>query len=288
MMNKSMRLFGAVAMGAALFLSQAGAEAAEKDAAAVEASFHTPTCVLMRFSDDTRFKALESNERFSDLVMEKLLESGKVRLQVQTPINKDVEDMLYNERSQEFIDAKRAIESGDLSAVFEGQAFSDETANTFSTAEQGQTITPSLTGRIGKENEAEYLIHGTIVELGKGAWEDMDFKMGMQVGATVLNNIPGLGIFGSIASIAMQNSHKNDEGFGVVADMRIIRAADGKVVWNKRASVRSKKTKNIGISIYSKDSAELNETDYVKALEKAAGTLVGDMVKDINEHRLSL
>ena len=30
------------------------------------------------------------------------------------------------------------------------------------------------------------------------------------------------------------------------------------------------------------------QNEIVKALEKAAGTLVGDMVKDINEHRLSL
>ena len=275
-------------MGAAMFLSQAGAEAAEQEAAAVESSLHKPTCVLMKFSDDTRFKALESNERFSDLVMEKLLESGKVSLQVQTPINKDMEDMLYNERSQEFLDAKRAIESGDLSAVFEGQAFSDETANTFSTAEQGHIITPSLTSRIGKENEAEYLIHGTIVELGKGAWDDVEFNMGMSIGAAVLQNIPGLGIFGGIASSVMQSAHKSDMGFGVVADMRIIRAADGKVVWNKRASVRSKKTKNMNIAIYSTDSAALNETDYVKALDKAAKELVDDMVKDINEHRLSL
>lgn len=287
-MNKSMKLLGAVALGASLFLSQAGAEAADKEAAAVETSFHTPTCVLMKFSDDTRFKALESDERFSDLVMEKLLDSGKVSLQVQTPINKDMEDMLYNERSQEFIDAKRAIESGDLSAVFEGQAFSDEMANTFSTAEQGHIITPSLTGRIGKENGAEYLIHGTIVELGKGSWDDVGFNTGMSIGAAVLQNIPGLGIIGGIAGSIMQSAHKEDMGFGVVADMRIIRAEDGKVVWNKRTSVRSKKTKNLNVSLYSKDSSALNETDYVKALDKAAKALVDDMVKDINEHRLSL
>ena len=287
-MNKSLKMLGAVALGAALFLPQAGAEAAEQEAVVVETALRTPTCVLMKFSDDTRFKALESDERFSDLVMEKLLESGKVSMQVQAPINKDVEDMLYNERSQEFIDAKRAIESGDLSAVFEGQAFSDETANTFATAEQGQIVNPALTGRIGKENHAEYLIHGTIVELGKGTWGDVGFNTGMAVSSAVIKNIPGLGIFGSIGGMILDNAHKEDTGFGVIADMRIIRADNGQVVWTKRASVRSKKTKNMNIALYNQGSKDLSETDYVKALEKAAKDLVHSMVEDINTKKLSL
>ena len=286
-MKNMLKCAAAIAMGIAMILPGVGTEAAAASTAAATAG-KSPSCVVMKFSDDTRYKGLESDERFAELVMEKMLDSGRFQLQTQKPIAKDMEEMLYNERSQEFVDAKRAIESGDLSAVFEGQAFKDEMANTLSTADKGQIVAPSVTSRIGKESNAEYLVHGTIVNLGKGSWEDVDFKTGTTIAAEVLKNIPGFGLLGSIGGGLLQNARKVDTGFGVMVDMRIIRAVDGKVVWNQRSQVRVKKTKNLNVALYTKNSASLNETDYVKALDKAAQEVVKSMVKDLDEHKLFL
>ena len=285
-MKNMLKCAAAMALGAALIFPGTDTEAAA--AAPAATASQSPSCVVMKFSDDTRYKGLESDERFAELVMEKLVDSGRFKLQTQKPIGKDMEEMLYNERRQEFVDAKRAIESGDLSAVFEGQAFKDEMANTLSTADKGQIVAPAVTSRIGKESNAEYLIHGTIVNLGKGTWEDTDFKSGTSLAATVLQNIPGLGLFGSIGGGLLRNANKVDTGFGVIVDMRVIRAADGEVVWNQRSQVRVKKTKNLNVPLYSKNSAALNETDYVKALDKAAQEVVKGMVKDLDEHKLFL
>ena len=40
-------------------------------------AFANPSCVLMRFTDDTRYDRVESAATLSDLGMEKLLNSGK-------------------------------------------------------------------------------------------------------------------------------------------------------------------------------------------------------------------
>lgn len=285
-MKNMLKCAAAMALGAALIFPGTDTEAAA--AAPAATASQSPSCVVMKFSDDTRYKGLESDERFAELVMEKLVDSGRFKLQTQKPIGKDMEEMLYNERRQEFVDAKRAIESGDLSAVFEGQAFKDEMANTLSTADKGQIVAPAVTSRIGKESNAEYLIHGTIVNLGKGTWEDTDFKSGTSLAATVLQNIPGLGLFGSIGGGLLRNANKVDTSFGVMVDMRVIRASDGKVVWNQRSQARVKKTKNFSVGLYNKSNASLNETDYVKALDKAAQEVVKGMVKDLDEHKLFL
>ena len=49
-----------------------------------------------------------------------------------------------------------------------------------------------------------------------------------------------------------------------------------------------KKTKNFSVGLYNKSNASLNETDYVKALDKAAQEVVKGMVKDLDEHKLFL
>ena len=44
-------------------------------------AFANPSCVLMRFTDDTRYDRVESAATLSDLGMEKLLNSGKFNVE---------------------------------------------------------------------------------------------------------------------------------------------------------------------------------------------------------------
>ena len=68
-----------------------------------------PTCVLMKFTDDTRFDKVDSAGMLSDLVMEKLVNTGKLNFRGTKVINQDIEKMLYNERAAELRNARRAI-----------------------------------------------------------------------------------------------------------------------------------------------------------------------------------
>lgn len=257
-----------------------GAEAAEKE----KVFAPRPTCVMMKFTDETRFHRLDSDERFAEMVLDKLLATGKFNLQSTKPVPQDLEAMLYTDRYQEMQDAKTAIENDDLSAVFESPAFSDQYALTLSTAEKGQTLASGVTSRIGAENHAEYLIQGTILSLGKGSWEDADFRLGTSLASVALNYIPG---FGGLLSSIIGNMSKADTGFGVMADLRVIRADTGEVVWSGREQARAGKSKT-NFVVASSGGVELSETDYVKALDKAADKIVQKLVKDIDENKVFL
>ncbi len=263
------------------FYVMAGSEAA---AAEKEKVFTPkPTCVMMKFTDETRFNRLDSDERFAELVLDKLLATGKFNLQSTKPIPQNMEDMLYTDRYQEMQDAKAAIENDDLSAVFESPAFSDQYALTLSTAEKGQAIAAGVTSKIGKENNAEYLIQGTILSLGKGSWEDQDFRMATSLASVALSYIPGAWLFGNLVN----SMSKEDTGFGVMADLRIIRADTGEVVWSNREQARAGKSQT-NFVLASSGGTELSETDYVKALDKAADKIVQNLVKDIDENKVFL
>jgi hypothetical protein len=239
-----------------------------------------PTCVMMNFTDETRFHQLDSDKRFAELVLDKLLDTGKVNLQSTKPIPENMEEMLYNDRYQEMLAAKTAIENNDLSAVFEGPTFQDKYSITLSTAEKGQVLAPAVTSRIGKDNNAEYLIQGTILQMGQGSWIDRDFSMGTAVLTSVLNYF-GAGIFGAITG----NMSKVDSGFGVVADMRIIRAETGEVIWSERTQAKAGKS-NTNYGLGESGSINLSESDYVKALDKAADNLVAKLVKDMKDNKV--
>lgn len=65
---------------------------------ATASAAENPSCVLMKFTDDTRFDLVESAASLSDLVMEKLIASKKFRLMETNPIEEDIEIKLYNEK----------------------------------------------------------------------------------------------------------------------------------------------------------------------------------------------
>lgn len=278
MKKKIAGALSAAVLGISL-MAGTGAEAAEKE----KVFAPRPTCVMMKFTDETRFHRLDSDERFAELMLDKLLATGKFNLQSTKPIPQDMEAMLYTDRYQEMQDAKTAIENNDLSAVFEGPTFSDQYTLTLSTAEKGQTLASGVTSRIGAENNAEYLIQGTIVSLGKGSWEDADFRLGTSLASAVLNYIPGGGIFGAL----INNMSKEDTGFGVIADLRIIRADTGEVVWSEREQARAGKSQ-MNFVLANSGGTDLSETDYVKALDKVADKIVQKLVKDIDENKVFL
>ena len=187
-----------------IFLTSSSVNAAE-----------SPSCVLMKFTDDTRFDLVESADSLSDLVMEKLIASKKFRLMETNPIKEDIEVKLYNEKLRDLRFLEEAIKKSetpaeipiaenpkvdetakvetpedlkvdevkkvappkiDLTPLFEGVGFDEKRAQSIATAQVGQIIDPAITSEIGKQHNAEYLIQGTIINLGTGNWWNEDFE----------------------------------------------------------------------------------------------------------------
>lgn len=249
-----------------------------------------PTCVLMKFTDDTRFDQVDSAATLSDLVMEKLLTSGKFNFKETKVIDEDLEKRLYNERAEEFANAKWAMEQGDFSVLFEGAGFNEMKAQSIATAAVGQMVSPSIIASIGQANGADYLIQGTIQNIGSGNWMNDNIKniingvnmaSGIMGSAGVSNLLGALGPFSSLADVSVKET-----GIGVQAELRLIKASTGKVVWHKSVigSQIEKQTSLGGIIKIGDD--KLDSEMYYGAMEKTAQLVADELIAEYDAGKL--
>lgn len=260
----------------------------------VASAQENPSCVLMKFTDDTRFVKIESAPSLSDLVMEKLIVSGKFNLKETKVIDDDMEYMLYEERALEFKQAEQAARGGNYSTLFEGKGFNAEKAQTIATAQVGQFISPAITSAIGKQHGAEYLIQGTIINLGTGNWMDMTTANALSYASTASQLMSFLGVAGNVASalgpIGMLASvasmvQMQVGGIAVQADLRLIKADTGEVVWQKMV-IGKKTRKQYNISFVKVGSTKLSNEMYAVAMDNAADAIVNALIEDLDANKL--
>ena len=220
------------------------------------------TCVLIKFSNDTRYKNVDTASVLSDLVVEKLLAGGKINLTETKPLDVDMETQLYSIKSRELANAASVMNSKNFSTLFEGAGFNSKQAQTIGTADVGQIISPSITSQIGKLHNAEYLIQGNVIALGNGAWEGANF--------------------GNLLPFAQKVA-----GVGVQTDLRIIKAETGEVVWRKIV-VGKKTTKLTSVGVFKIGSAKLTSEIYTQALEDAVNQIAEALTNDVDAYRLIL
>lgn len=265
-----------------------------------------PSCILMKFTDDTRFDLVESAASLSDLVMEKLISSGKFKLMETDPIDGNIEIQLYNEKLRDLKFLEDAIKKAetpaevppvenydaaenatdkkiappviDLTPLFEGVGFDEKRAQSIATAQVGQIINPEITSAIGKAHNADYLIQGTIINLGTGTWWNEDFEKisdALNMLSGFANTSVPLGMLGN----ALSGVEVGKIGVGVQCDLRVIKAATGEVVWSKRV-VGVHDQVNLNLAVVSIGSRKLNNNFYAKAMDKAADKIVNALIAD--------
>ncbi len=278
--------FACAALVLGLGFSSNASAAEGAPASSSSAVTKNPTCVLMKFTDDTRFQGLDTSDRLSENLMVKLLQSGQFNLQEhQQYVNDDIEKQLTEDNYPAVIAGRAAIEQGDFSAVFESPSFADVSAQTLSTAGVGQTIAPAVTAKIGAEQNADYLIQGTVLDIGVGSWEDLDFQSGVSIANAVVQNIGGLGIWGGILGNILTSSSKEETGFGILADVRIIKAATGEIVWSKRVYEKASASR-INAVFFSSGESRATSKIYDKTVEKVSDKIMKELLSDMKAHKL--
>ena len=210
-----------------------------------------PSCVLMKFGNASRYRVLDSDEVFADYVLEKLLVSKQFDLKEMQPMSEEMEKELYDEKYIHTTNISKLNEGGGFGKIFD--ANNDVPIDK---ADKGQRINPELAYAIGKQNEADYLIQGTIVGISSG--QESDFFM-----------------FSEKARI------------GVIGDLRIIKASTGEVIWKHRETGEGKQG-SIRIPAARVGKAVLNSNLYVRAMDELAQKLVDAMLADIKCHKLNL
>lgn len=244
-----------------------------------------PSCVLMRFTDDTRYDRVESAATLSDLVMEKLLNSGKFNFKETRVIDKNLEKLLYDEKAAVFQNARYAMNYGDYNTLFEGQGFNEKWAQSIASARLGQIVSPVIVSSIGRQHNAEYLIQGTILNLGSGDWMENKIADAAQYANTAMSMMGGsgaanmMGPLGPLSSLASSINVKKT-GVGVQADLKVIKASTGEVIWQKE--VIGKDTQK-QISLFGSikiGSDKLNNDMYYKAMENTAQSIADALIAD--------
>ena len=240
-----------------------------------------PTCVFMKFTDDTRFIKAEVAASLSDMVMEKLIDSGIFNFKETKVIDQDMERLLFEGRTQEFQNAQAAAMSNNFDNLFNGAGYSKETAQDVATARVGQIIPPAITSAIGNQHNAEYLIQGTIRGIGTGDWMDTQVQNVIDLVDSLSSLSGGVGLGISFS----QNVTK----FGVQADLKVIRAATGEVVWQQVViGKKVKKQSNIGIGgiSFKAGSDKLDNKMYVDAMEDAVQKISDTLINAAKNDKL--
>lgn len=243
-------------------------------------AFASPSCVLMKFTDDTRFEKIESAATLSDMVMERLLKSGKFNFKETKVIDRDIEKLLYEERREEFQNARAAMEEENYDRLFNGPGFDRNRAQSIASAGVGQVVSPDIVRKIGEEHGAEYLIQGTIIGIGIGVVTAADKNSDILV--NVLSNL----ILGNHKGLS-GTSDTNDFSLAVQTDLRIIKASTGNVVWASRVMAEKTKTEKEdyqGASVEGK----FNSDDYYKLLKKSADKIADKLIDDLEKGKLFL
>ncbi|MBQ7705197.1 MAG: hypothetical protein IJT73_07220 [Selenomonadaceae bacterium] len=259
-----------------------------------ESDENKPKCVLMRFTNDTRYDAVYPSALLSELVMEKLVNTHRFNFnekENEKPkyVLADLEAQIYNEKIMERKSFNEALQSNDYNNFFEGVA--ENRAQSIATAEVGQFINPEITRGIGKDNNAKYLIQGTIINLGTGNWlsEDLDFisgavsnlaQMASSQASGLLGN--GLGVLSYIGNVSVTM-----HGIGVQCDLRIIEAESGEIIWSKRVTGVGE-SRLINTSFFSFGHSNMTNALYDKAMEKAADKIVAALIDDLDSKVLEL
>lgn len=237
-------------------------------------------CVLMKFVNHSRFKQMEPEIKLSDLVMEKLVASGKIKLKETRPIDEQIDTELYDEdyRSSKTI---AEAEKGNLDALFDIRQ-----ASSMDMAHKGQIISPQITARIGKEHGADYLIQGTITGIARGTVEDNQ--------ASIVNNITGMlagkwgGETGKKVGGVVKDTKKTTTGVNVRTEMRVLKAATGEVIWERTVISASRQDKTKVGEVVSVGSDQMNMNLYEIALDQAAQRIVDELLADVEKGVLQL
>lgn len=275
------------ALALALCTCQLPAQAAEQEKAVKEAAVQSkPACVVLNFSDETACKDMNLAPRLSNHVLAELSKSKLVRLKQEQPLAKDMEKELNQVHARDIAAAKSAMQNGDLSAVFESPYFASErSAETVGTAKVGQVVSPEVTRTIGETSQAEYLLQGAILGVGAGVSENKDLKAVQDVSRDVFFNStdgtnPVTMVAGAVAALSGLFHHKEAK-LSMIADLKVIKADTGEVVWRDQATTTAKKTEFSALFVGHGSADNLSGDMQSGLLKKAAHNLVEKLSKAV-------
>lgn len=228
---------------------------------------------MLVFSDKTRFDAAKGAEVLSELMLEKLVNSGKISFKDNVLLNSASVQQLYGEDMEfyKLINSCRA--TGNYNPVFESYKFNPAYANSIDLAKEGDIVEPRLLKRIGEESGVRYVLQGTIERYGT----DRDDS----TVSGVANAIFGLsGLFGLMGAVSTDT-----KTLAVTCTVRLLDTTTGKVVYSRRAMAREK-IADVKVLDANVGADEMNTKMFYNVMDKVADKLAGEILADVAAHKL--
>ena len=234
-------------------------------------------CAMLTFSDNTRFKQIGTADMLSELVLEKMMNSGTLNFKETKPLATNAVIQLYDEDGKMYSTINQCRATGNYDAVFEGRQFDSAFARSIDLAKEGDVVEPELIKQIGQESGVKYLIQGSIDGYSNGEGTDALAYVGLALAA-----IPGASLLKSLFG----NSSSKELLFGVSCTLRVIDTDTGKVIWQKKGYEESSVSSvSIGNKVTVGQEDVTTKTFYA-ALNKVADSLANMLVEDVKQHKL--
>lgn len=163
---------------------------------------------------------------------------------------------IYDEKSRDILATETGAKRGNFNILFENGTFDKNHAQSITTAEVGQIVSPAITSAIGKAHGAEYLIHGTIISMGN-----------------VLNDEDSTGYV---------YLRERKSVIAIVADIKIIKASTGEVIWSKTV-LGTKSNSRVANLV---GSSKLNSEMYMGAIQNCVDEIVKSFKEDLTAGKL--
>lgn len=214
-----------------------------------------PNIAFLQFVDNTQYSQLNTRNVFSELLLNELIELNDINIVEHGVINEALEEEKYLNNDNTLMN--NAAENGDFAFLLENQRH----FNIYST-KLGDFIPLDSAKRIGEKYCADYLLHGTIDNLGTE--EEINTEL-----------MPIIGL------------KKVDYYLTATATVRLVEVETGKVIWLCK-SCGVAKDRKYDAEIISAGADGFNATMYDKALAESAHNIAKELDKFIKDKRVVL
>ena len=220
---------------------------------AFAAEVEHPSCVMLKFDDATRFAKVDTAGTLSELIMEKLVNSNKFNMPLYT-------NSVKYDRLAEFKANKASVDNGDYNGIFESEEFGENRVQAIDSAMVGKIVNPKVTKEMGEATGAEYLLQGTITNIGTG-----EYLNGNLVYLAFIPNVYNMFV-------------GKNKGLAVIADVRMIKAGTGEVIWQDTVVGRADQYQ-YDVGLFKIGSLKLNNETYFKAVNSAAEKVASAVIE---------
>lgn len=243
-----------------------------------QAALAADSCMFMKFDDNSGYYKLKAEETMSDLVTERLVESGLLNIGVERQISAEDSRLIYDSGYV----TKNLIANGkaknNFNDIFGTDSSGHNKVMAISLAKLGDVVSPEALKEIREKYGVKYIIQGNVLHLGSASWVNEEANMAANLVSAIIK------VFGNV-DIGKFDFGK--VGIGSECDLKVVDTETGKVIWCRTECALGKKS-HVTSTYGEFGTKDLDGEMLYQALEKTSMALADALIADISSGALVL